>query len=97
MNSPNVRLYSMPATRQPISRWASLHVDASLRPRDVVVQRSDQAQPQLCRRPCSPCQMHLYGGHPEAAIALAEKGIRLSPRILASLFGWLHSRARITG
>jgi adenylate cyclase len=33
-------------------------------------------------------QMHLYRGHPEEAIALAEKGIRLSPKD-PRLFIWL--------
>jgi tetratricopeptide (TPR) repeat protein len=33
-------------------------------------------------------QMHLYRGHPEEAIALAEKGIRLSPKD-SRLFIWL--------
>ena len=37
-------------------------------------------------------QMHLYRGHPEEAIALAEKGIRLSPRD-PRLFIWLPALA----
>src|SRR5206468_1410072 len=37
-------------------------------------------------------QMHLYRGHPEEAIALAEKGIRLSPKD-PRLFIWLPALA----
>jgi tetratricopeptide (TPR) repeat protein len=37
-------------------------------------------------------QMRLYGGHPEEAIALAEKGIRLSPKD-PRLFIWLPALA----
>src|SRR5207237_7904861 len=37
-------------------------------------------------------QMHLYAGHPEEAIALAEKGIRLSPKD-PRLFIWLAALA----
>ena len=36
--------------------------------------------------------MHLYGGHPEAAIELAEKAIRLSPKD-PRLFIWLPALA----
>ncbi len=37
-------------------------------------------------------QMHLYGGHPEEAITLAEKGIRLSPKD-PRVFIWLAALA----
>jgi len=97
MNSPNVRLYSMPATRQ-----AHFALGSSC----MWTHRSDRAMSSFNEaiklNPSYAAAHVLLGSAPlrwpsGGGDRACQKGIRLSPRILASLFGWLHSRARITG